>query len=310
MLALALAACCATTSAGDAPADPLAGISVRRDVRYATAPSGALTLDVYRPAGARAPSPVLLFFHGGGWMMGSRRDALPEVHPAPSYGERTWPSMLPYLRRGVAVVSPDYRLTAVAPAPAAVEDAEHALAWVSAHGAEHGLDPTRIVTIGASAGGHLALMVAFGAEGRQRVRGAIDLYGITDLPPLLETPQARPWATDWIGRRADASDLARRMSPLALVRAGSPPVLIVHSDADAVVPYDQAERLARALRGAGVISTLPSSGQRSEARFPGRTTQLPRATSRCCWTGCGAKSTATGAGSPRRNCAGRSRARV
>ena len=50
-------------------------------------------------------------------------------------------------------------------------------------------------------------------------------------------------ATDWIGKRADAQDMARRMSPLTLVRAGLPPVLIVHSDVDAVVPYDQAERL-------------------------------------------------------------------
>src|SRR6185369_6697754 len=117
MLALGLAMFGAAASAGDAPGDPLAGITVRRDVTYATAPSGPLTLDVYRPAGARAPSPVLLFFHGGGWIMGSKHDALPEAHPAPPHGERTWPSMLPYLRRGLAVVSADYRLAAIAPAP-------------------------------------------------------------------------------------------------------------------------------------------------------------------------------------------------
>jgi dipeptidyl aminopeptidase/acylaminoacyl peptidase len=94
------------------------------------------------------------------------------------------------------------------------------------------------------------------------VRGAIDLYGITDVPPLLDTPDLRPWATDWIGKRPDARDMARRMSPLTLVRAGLPPVLIVHSDADTVVPYDQAERLVRALRDAGVsveLLTLPGA---------------------------------------------------
>jgi acetyl esterase/lipase len=168
--------------------------------------------------------------------------------------------MLPYLRRGLAVVSPDYRLATAAPAPAAVDDCQHALEWVGAHGSEYGLDPQRVVTVGASAGGHLALMMAFAPESRDRVRGAIDLYGITDVPPLLATPDVRPWATEWIGKGADAQALARRMSPLSLVRAGLPPVLIVHSDADAVVPYDQAERLARALRAAGVsvdLVTLP-----------------------------------------------------
>ena len=262
MLALALAMVGATAAAGDAPADPLAGITVRRDVTYATPASGPLTLDVYRPADARAPSPVLLFFHGGGWIMGSKLDALPEAYPAPRYADRTWPSMLPYVHRGLAVVSVEYRLAHTAPAPAAVDDSRQALAWVAAHGAEYGLDPQRVVTIGASAGGHLALMVAFGTEGTQGVRGAIDLYGITDVPPLLDTPDVRPWATEWIGKQADARDLARRMSPLALVRAGLPPVLIVHSDADAVVPYDQAERLARALRAAGVsveLLTLPGA---------------------------------------------------
>ena len=79
MLALGLAMFGAAASAGDAPGDPLAGITVRRDVTYATAPSGPLTLDVYRPAGARAPSPVLLFFHGGGWIMGSKTRRAPEA---------------------------------------------------------------------------------------------------------------------------------------------------------------------------------------------------------------------------------------
>src|SRR5262249_42105642 len=85
MLALALAMIGATASAGETPADPLAGITVRRDVTYATPPTGALALDVYRPADARAPSPVLLFFHGGGWIMGSKLDAVPEAVPAPTY---------------------------------------------------------------------------------------------------------------------------------------------------------------------------------------------------------------------------------
>jgi len=241
----------------DAPPSLPAGITRHRDIVYARGAKGPLTLDVYRserPAGLR---PVLLFFHGGGWVMGSKHDALPEVYPGPVYGgDRRWPSMLPYVQRGLAVVSPAYRLAAEAPAPAAVEDCRRSLEWISAHGAEYGLDAARVVTIGASAGGHLALMVAFGSDGHTgkppRVLGAIDLYGITDVPPLLATPAERPWATEWIGSGSDAAERARLVSPLSLVRAGLPPVLIVHSDVDVVVPYDQAERLARALEAAGV----------------------------------------------------------
>jgi acetyl esterase/lipase len=246
---------------------PLAGITVHRDVTYATTAHGPLRLDVYKPAEAHGPRPVLLFLHGGGWIVGSRSDALPDVYPAPSYPDRRWPSMLPYVRRGLALVSLDYRLAAEAPAPAAVEDCRRGFDWISRHGADYGLDPTRVVTIGASAGGHLALMVAFTNGGRAehgpgRVIGAVDLYGITDVPPLLEPPTQRSWARDWIGSAPDAAARARAVSPLRLVRAGLPPVLIAHSLADDVVPYDQGRRLAEALRAAGVgveLLTFPTA---------------------------------------------------
>lgn len=237
-----------------------AGITRQRDVVYARGAKGPLTLDVYRPEPADGLRPVLLFFHGGGWIAGSKRDALPEVYLGPvQAGDRRWPSMLPYLERGLAVVSPTYRLAAEAPAPAAVEDCRRSLEWIATHGAEYGLDATRVVTIGASAGGHLALMVAFGAG---RVLGAIDLYGITDVVPLLAPPTERPWAIEWIGAAPDRDARARSVSPLSLVRPGLPPVLIVHSDVDAIVPYAQAERLARALEAARVqveLVTFPGA---------------------------------------------------
>jgi acetyl esterase/lipase len=263
LLLVVLCALLAAPVAADEPAPPapLAGVVVDRDIAYAAGKSGPLTLDVYRPAGPGGPRPVLLFLHGGGWIRGSKHDALPDVYPSPAYPDRTWPSMLPYVKRGLALVTLDYRLAAEAPAPAAVEDCRRGLEWISAHGAQYGLDPARVVTIGASAGGHLALMVAFTNGGRAetgtgRVVGAIDLYGITEVGPLLAPPTERPWAVEWIGGEPDPQARARRVSPLSLVRAGVPPVLIAHSDVDAVVPYEQAERLVRTLRAAGVAVEL------------------------------------------------------
>jgi acetyl esterase/lipase len=260
---LAALALLAPAKAADAPvplSSPLAGIEVHRDLPYGRAETGSLTLDVYRPSGAPGSAPVLLFLHGGGWILGSKQDAMPEVYPHPTSPGRRWPSVLPYLQRGVAVVSVDYRLAKDAPAPAAIEDCRHALDWIATNGATYGLDASRVVTFGPSAGGHLALMVAFTNGGRAdvppgRVVGTIDLYGITDVEALLPDPR-RPWAAQWIGSEPEAAARARRVSPLSLVRPGLPPVLIMHSDADEVVPYEQSLRLVQALRDAKVPAEL------------------------------------------------------
>jgi acetyl esterase/lipase len=251
---------------GSAHASPLGGIVAERDLPYHRAETGPLTLDVYRPEGSRGLHPVLLFLHGGGWVVGSKEDALPEVYPRPSEGGRQWPSVLPYLRRGMAVVSVDYRLAKDAPAPAAIEDCRHALDWIATNGAAHGLDARRVVTFGPSAGGHLALMVAFTNGGRAdvspgRVVGAIDLYGIVDVEALRSDP-LRPWAGQWIGSAPEPAARARRVSPLMLVGPSLPPVLIMHSDVDTVVPYEQSLRLVQALRDVKVpveLVTFPGA---------------------------------------------------
>jgi len=250
--------------AATVPALP-AGISVERDVVYAEVDGVSLALDVYRPEGRTEKLPVLLFLHGGGWMLGDKRDALPhEGRPAQAFQRgRRWPTMLPWLRHGVAVVAPRYRLSGEAPAPAALEDVQRALAWIGRDGAAHQLDPSRIVAIGPSAGGHLALLLGLAPlpEDAPRPVGVIDLYGPTDVADLLPPSRnARPFARRWIPEGEEQDALLRRVSPLAHVHAGAPPVLIVHGDADDVVPYAHSVRLADALRAAGVrveLVTLP-----------------------------------------------------
>lgn len=251
-------------ASGGAAGLPL-GIEVERDLPYAEVDGVPLVLDLYRPSGARGPLPVLLFLHGGGWMLGDRRDALPHAgRPAQAFQRgRRWPSMLPFLQSGAAVVSPRYRLSGEAPAPAALEDAQRALAWIARDGPARGLDPSRIVAIGPSAGGHLALLLGLAPlpPGAPRPSGVVDLYGPTDVEDLLPPSRnARPFARRWIPEGPAERALARRMSPLAHVRLDAPPVLIVHGDADDVVPYAHAERLADALRKAGArveLVTLP-----------------------------------------------------
>jgi acetyl esterase/lipase len=252
-------------------------ITVERDVFYGEAGGTPLELDIYRPLDHPSPRPVLLFIHGGGWRSGSKADAIPELPPGqdvPRPGRRGF-SMLPYLGRGAAVVSVDYRLSRIAPAPAAVEDCLRALRWVSRHGAEHGLDAKRLAVIGPSAGGHLALMVALAHEDerfavptelrdvRPRVAGAVDVYGITDVLDVLEGRNSRDWAQQWVPEGPGRAERARRVSPLTHVRAGVPPILIIHAEKDDVVPYEQSVRLRDALAKVGArgeLITVPAMG--------------------------------------------------
>lgn len=273
-LGCALAATFATTGAlgADSPEptatpNPLAGIHVEYDVVFATVDGTPLKLDVYRRADdGDASQPVLLFFHGGGWVSGGRADAIPETDPRLSgrsaAWNKAWPSMLPYVRRGVTLVSADYRLAPNHPEPAAIEDAFRALAWVTREGASRGFDSSRIVLAGPSAGGHLALLVGLTETSGTffsppdlgvhppSIRGIIDFYGVSDVNDLLFGPNAKPFTKEWVP--SNSATRARRLSPLTYVHRGAPPLLIVHGTNDRIVPYTQSERLARALRAEGV----------------------------------------------------------
>jgi len=211
-------------------------------------------LDLYlprRPAGG--PMPVALLFHGGGWQTGNKDEIALDV--------------VPYLAMGMAVANVDYRLAATATAPAAVEDARCALRWVVRHAEQFGLDTKKVITVGSSAGAHLALMTALAPEqagfddlcpGNEpmRVAAVVNFFGVTDVDELLQPATLRDFAVGWIGNVPNRDELARRVSPLSYVGKGTPPVFTVHGDADPIVPFDQAKRLHASLAAAGVPNRL------------------------------------------------------
>jgi len=234
---------------------------VESDVTFVNAGGWNGKLDVYLPIHPTGRSPTFVYFHGGGWVTGSKAQTVLEV--------------LPYLAMGFAVVTVDYRLAQVAPAPAAAEDCRCALRWVFRHAEQYGLDPARVVAGGTSAGGHLALLAAMApaAAGLDRacpgneelaVAAVVNFFGVVDVPDLLVGAHARDFATGWFtGGRADAGAisperlaLARTLSPINYVRPHGPPVLTIHGDADPMVPYEHALRLAKTLDAAGVANRL------------------------------------------------------
>lgn len=169
-------------------------------------------LDVMRPRRHAEPQPVMVVFHGGGWIEGERAWVVDRICRR-------------YLERDFTVVNVEYR-RGVAPA---CEDAIRALEWTFSH-----VDPTRVFVTGESAGAHIGLVAAFTSR---RVRAAVNFYGATDLVGYLQS-------------RSDAS--LRKLSPVELVTPESCPVLSIHGTADLIVPIDHASRLTRRLREVGV----------------------------------------------------------
>jgi acetyl esterase/lipase len=237
------------------------------NVTYVKANGVEEKLDVYAIRG-QAPSPVVIFIHGGGWVQGTK--------------EGSALSALPFIGMGYSVVNVEYRLANVSLAPAAIEDCRCALKWVLAHGKDqqYNFDTSRIVVAGASAGGHLALTTGMlrPSDGFDRmcytmddtkVSAIVDFFGIADLPDMLEGPNKKPfpenwpYTTQWIGNQPNRMEIARAASPMTYVRAGLPPTISIHGDADPLVPYQHSVKLQDALAKAGVpheLVTIPGGG--------------------------------------------------
>jgi len=224
---------------------------IEPDVVYRTVGGRALTVDLYLRSHPNGPTPVVYYIHGGAW----------------AHGTKSWELgyMLPWLNLGWDVVSVEYRMTAEAHAPAAVEDCFWAYHWIGEHAAKYQFDLGRLIVSGASAGGNLALLVGMAPASAGFDRGApgplprpeaiVSIAGVTDVVEGLSGPHKTAFTVNWIGG-ADLVDLARRVSPLTYVHPGLPPVFLVHGDADPTVPYEQALRLQAALTQAGVPNQL------------------------------------------------------
>jgi acetyl esterase/lipase len=245
------------------------------NITYGIADNYELKLDVYRPTMAKAPTPVVMLIHGGGWV---RHEKEEEVL-----------SLLPYLEMGWAAVNVEYRLARVSLAPAAVEDCRCALHWIGRNAKKYNFDLSKVVVTGGSAGGHLALTTAMipssaGFDNRcvsqddskwsgpwpdvtPNVAAVINWVGPTDVADALHGPNIRSWAVSWLGSQPDREELAKRLSPINYVRAGLPSILTIHGNGDPIVPYSQAVRFHEALTKAGVRNQLLTISSNTHGDF-------------------------------------------
>jgi len=219
------------------------GIQIDRDVIYKDSPGGPLHLDIYRPEVPPAtPLPWVVWICGGGWREMNKRGALKHV---------AW-----LTGHGLAVVAMNYRLSPAAQFPIHLIDCWDAVAWVRARAADFELDPARIGVIGDSAGGHLALYFGTGRAAAVCDRTkefAVGAVCALCPPTDLTDPDAVPadlW-TGFIGGPPNRQPaLARLASPLHQLTPAAAGCrhLLLHGEADSVVPIAQSERMVVALR--------------------------------------------------------------
>ena len=207
--------------------------------------------DLYLAPKAIKPTPIVINIHGGGWRSGVKE---------------TQGGFNPFFKAGFAVANMEYRLSGQASAPAAIEDTRCMLLYIINNAKQLNIDPNKIVIMGGSAGGHLALMAGLlgndhrfdtncpGVE-NVKVAAIIDKYGIMDVWDWTYGPEHKSSSPKlWLGDKANDDAFIKSVSPISYVTKNSPPIFIVHGNADPTVPYQQSVDLYKKLQDLGVKS--------------------------------------------------------
>jgi acetyl esterase/lipase len=276
-------------------------------VTYANIPYAGDTLqkhllDIYLPAGAGPHTPLVVWIHGGAWMLNDKYADM-------GYMRGT---VRGFLEKGYALASIDYRYSTTAPFPAQIQDCAQALEFLYQHADQYRLDNSRIALIGFSAGGHLASLLGLSNNNAVRdfyppaapanpsdrptnspagattpprrptnykIRCVLDFYGPSDFLMLVGNPDTsinsdrNPVAILLGALPVDRPDLARRASPVTYVDKDDPPFLIVQGEKDESVPNTQSKILHSWLTLSGVPNELivvpnaPHFGEMFDAEY-------------------------------------------
>ena len=221
------------------------------DVVYTKVKDWEGRADLYISPNASKPTPILINIHGGGWRSGVKE---------------TQGGFNSFFKAGFAVANMEYRLSGQATAPAAVEDTRCMLIYLIQNAKALNIDPNKIIIMGGSAGGHLALMGGLLANDHRfdtncpgvenvKVAAIIDKYGIADVWDWTYGPEHKSSSPKlWLGDKVNDENFIKSVSPISYLTKNSPPIFIVHGDSDPTVPYQQSVDLYKKLQDLGVKS--------------------------------------------------------
>ena len=244
-------------------------VTLEKDIVYLVAGDYELALDIAVPKGLTKPVPAVVHIHGGGFWGGSK-----SARHAVRYAEA-----------GFIGVSINYRLSGVAPFPAAVQDCKAAIRWLRANAEKFQIDAGHIGVWGTSTGGHLAAILGtsggdpylegFGGlptntslrkyrlkevtfEFSSEVQAVVDHFGSTDFLKMGGNHSGRTSAESRFlgGKITGLKEQVRRANPITYVDKDDPPILIIHGRKDKGVIFNQSELLYAALKKAGAVTKL------------------------------------------------------
>jgi acetyl esterase/lipase len=216
-------------------------------------------LDIYLPANAKGKIPLVIFIHGGGWLV---NDKYADI----GYMRKT---VAEIISNGFALASIDYRFATQAIFPAQMQDCNRAISFLYDNADKYGFDTKRFALMGFSAGGHLASMVglsknnnvdSFFMPGTNRsfnLKAVVDFYGPAELVLFPGANDEKSPEGLLIGAAPLARpDLAKAASPVAYVDKNDPPFLIVHGEKDELVSTKHSQLLSAWLNAVNVQNEL------------------------------------------------------
>jgi acetyl esterase/lipase len=228
------------------------GPKVEADVTYAKVGDVELKMDIYHPdPKPEKPTGAVVVIHGGAWMAGKRQDMAQLCQEIS--------------KRGMLAATVQYRLAPKFKWPTMLDDVQTAVRYLRANASKYNVDPSRIGASGASAGGHLSLLLGSmetldpkpehfpGVS--SKVSAVFNIFGPTDL--LSDFPPSMDMLFNAVlGKpKAQAMDLVKQASPVTHITKLSAPVFTLHGSADPLVPVKQSKRLEDALKAVGVSVT-------------------------------------------------------
>lgn len=268
-LFILLACVTALTSSAHAQTSPVQkifpeGTIIHPNIPYANDTLKKHLLDIYLPPNASSNTPLVVWVHGGAWMLNDKYADM-------GYMQET---IKGFINNGYALASIDYRHSTTAIFPAQIQDCNQALEYLYQHAGEYKIDKNRIALIGFSAGGHLASLLALSANNRVqefypsgqrphfKIKCVLDFYGPSDFiaiagnPAVAASTEPNPVSILLGVSPLQRPDLAKKASPVTYVDKDDPPFFIVQGEKDESVPYTQSVLLSSWLTVSGVKNQL------------------------------------------------------